>query len=215
MTTTTAETRPSANTSTPGIRRTRTLGTPGTSGTLGTLAFALLFSLTASAQAPPTLERQTPHTFRASASPADVPATLADFTWFQGEWTGTGLGGNCDESWSASAGGAMMGTFRFLKGNAPVFYEFLLLIEEKGTVVLKLKHFNPDLTGWEDKAKFVTFRLLKISKDEAIFGGLTFQRVGDDGMRIYLALRDGKDGPPREEEFVYKRVGTRVRSAGL
>lgn len=99
----------------------------------------------------------------------------------------------------------MMGMFRFLKGNAVVFYEFLTLVEQNGTVVLKLKHFNPDLTGWEEKAHFVTFRLLKLTPTEAFFEGLTLRRVGDDRMQIFLALRDRVDGTVREEEFAYTR----------
>jgi hypothetical protein len=99
----------------------------------------------------------------------------------------------------------MMGMFRLRKGEAIVFYEFLTLVERDGTVVLKLKHFNPDLTGWEEKTGMVTFRLLKLTPDEASFGGLTFRRMGSDRMQIFLALRD-KDGNVREEAFAYDRV---------
>ena len=168
-------------------------------------AYVMLLPLTAAAQEAQPFEQRTPHTLTGRADFTSPPATLTSFTWFEGAWAGTGLGGTCEEAWSRPAGGAMMGMFRFLKGNAVVFYEFLTLVEQNGTVVLKLKHFNPDLTGWEEKAHFVTFRLLKLTPTEAFFEGLTFRRVGDDRMQIFLALRDRVDGTVREEEFAYTR----------
>jgi hypothetical protein len=69
---------------------------------------------------------------------------------------------------------------------------------------MKLKHFNPDLTGWEDKETFITFRLLKVGLNEVYFGGLTFRR-SVDRLQIFLAIRD-KEGKVREEEFRMERV---------
>jgi hypothetical protein len=147
---------------------------------------------------------QTPNTIPA---PADAPgprATLKDFEWLVGEWAGTGLGGLSEETWSAPAGGAMMGMYRLVVNGAVSFYEFMNLVEENGTVVLKLKHFNADLTGWEEKDRFVSFRLAKLTPDEAWFGGLTFRRVDANRLEIFLALRD-KSGTVREERFVMDR----------
>ena len=76
------------------------------------------------------------------------PATLESMAWLAGRWTGEGLGGVSEEIWSPPAGGAMIGTYRLLKVGKPLFYEFLLLVEENGSLNLKLKHFNPDLTGY-------------------------------------------------------------------
>ena len=77
------------------------------------------------------------------------------------------------------------------------------LAEENGSLVMKLKHFNPDLTGWEEKDRFVTFRLVKLGLNEVYFGGLTFRR-SVDRLQIFLALRD-KEGTVREEEFRMER----------
>jgi hypothetical protein len=151
------------------------------------------------------LEQNTPHTFKAAATVASPPATIQDFTWLSGEWTGPGLGGSTDESWSAPAGGAMMGMFRLVRDGKIVFYEFLTLVEHEGSVVLKLKHFNADLTGWEEKANFVTFRLLRADADAAYFSGLTFKRATPDSLEIFLALRDAKTGTVREERFAMTR----------
>lgn len=134
------------------------------------------------------------------------PATLAAISWLAGRWVGEGLGGESEEIWSPPAGGAMMGTYRLLREGRPVFYEFLLLVEENGSLNLKLKHFHPDLTGWEEKGDFVDFPLVAIEGDDVHFDGLTFDRQPDGGLDIYLLLR-GPDGALREERFRMRRGG--------
>jgi hypothetical protein len=147
------------------------------------------------------LKNRTPNTLMAAADVPSPKATLRDVAWLQGRWTGTGLGGSCEEIWSEPAGGQVMGMFRFLKEGKPVFYEFLTLVEQDESLVLKLKHFNPDLTGWEEKADSVKFRLLKIEPDAMLFEGLTFKRLGPDRLEIFLAIRNRTDGSIREEKF--------------
>lgn len=170
------------------------------------LAFGILgCAASAIAQDAPFTQR-TPNTLRASAEHPSPRATLQDMAWFVGQWSGTGLGGVCDEAWSRPASGAMMGMFRLVKDGKVVFYEFLTLVEHEGSLLLKLKHFNPDLTGWEEKADSVKFRLLKLAPDTAHFEGLTFKRVGGDTLEIFLAIRDRTDGSVREEKFVMSRV---------
>lgn len=172
---------------------------------LSALFVTLVAQLAPTAQSP-AVKVHTPNTFTAPATEPSPAATLKDFTWLAGQWTGTGLGGVTDEMWSAPAGGAMMGTFRLLRDGKVVFYEFLTMVEDAGSVVLKLKHFNADLTGWEEKANFVTFRLLKVAPDAVYFNGLTFRRQGSDALEIFLALRDSATGTVREEAFRLKRV---------
>ena len=147
---------------------------------------------------------QTSNTIPAPAGQPGPKASVKDFEWLAGEWVGTGLGGVSEETWSAPAGGAMMGMYRLLMNGGVSFYEFMNLLEENGSVVLKLKHFNADLTGWEEKDRFVSFRLAKLGTNEAWFGGLTFRRVAADRLEIFLAIRD-KSGTVREEKFLMER----------
>jgi hypothetical protein len=167
-----------------------------------TLVFALVCA-TGTVQAQEAEERQTGNTLRAPAG-AGPKASLADMGWLVGHWTGTGLGGVSEEIWSEPAAGAMMGMYRLIVGGKLVFYEFMNMVEENGSLALKLKHFNADLTGWEEKDRFVTFRLAKLTPTEAWFGGLTFRRVSNDRLEIFLALR-GNDGNVREEVFHMER----------
>ena len=128
-------------------------------------------------------------------------ATIADWAWITGRWQGLGLGGSVDEVWSDPAGGSMVGHFRLVKDGKPVFYEILTVIEVDGSLEMRLKHVNPDMTGWEEKADFVTFKLAKLEPDAVYFNGLTFRRTGPDRLEIYLALRNRADGSVREEKF--------------
>ena len=84
--------------------------------------------------------------------------------------------------------------------------EVLTLLESEGSVELRLKHVNPDMTGWEEKNGFVTFCLVKQDASAAYFSGLTFRRLADDTLEAYLALRDRGSDVVREEKLVYRRV---------
>lgn len=149
----------------------------------------------------------TPNTIRLQAGTPRPAAQVADFAWLTGRWIGEGLGGDVEESWSDAAGRAMVGYFRLVKDGKPVFYEIMTLLEVEGSVEMRLKHVNPDMTGWEEKNDFVTFRLAKLEPAAAYFSGLTFRRIGDDRLEIFLALRSG--GELREEKFTMRRAPLR------
>ncbi len=99
----------------------------------------------------------------------------------------------------------MAGIFRLVRDGKPVFYEILTVLEHEGSLEMRLKHVNPDMTGWEEKATFVTFKLVKLDETGAYFSGFTLKRLGPDALEGYLALR-GRDGSSREEKFVFRRV---------
>lgn len=167
----------------------------------------LLAALTAGVERPAQgTPGSTPNTLRLEAGAARPPARVADLAWLTGRWEGEGLGGTIDEVWSAPAGGAMVGYFRLVRDNKPVFYEILTLVEVEGSVDLRLKHVNPDMTGWEEKNGFVTFRFVRQDSTGVWFEGLTFKRVGPDRIEAYLALRARADGTVAEQRLVYRRV---------
>lgn len=158
-------------------------------------------SLTAFAQ-----ERQTEHTLKLSPGQKPPAATIADMAWYAGHWTGEGLGGFNEEIWSPPRNGAMMGMYRMQKNGKTVFYELLTLLEENGSLVIRLKHFNPNLTGWEEKDKTVEFPLVAKKDGMFYFGGMTFKPEGKDAVAVYLAIHNRKDGTVSEEVFRYTRV---------
>ena len=161
------------------------------------VAIATLAS-TAFAQSP-----LTENTLKFAEGGARVEAGLDRLSWMAGSWVGEGLGGTVEEMWSPPSAGTMVGTFKLIQEGQPVFYEFFVITDEDGSPVLKLKHFNPDMKGWEEKDGFVTFRLIKADDSAAYFGGLTYRRVGDDGMKVFLAMR--RKGELEEVSFEFER----------
>lgn len=159
-----------------------------------------LISMTAVAQ-----EKQTEHTVKLSAGQKSPAATLAEMDWLAGHWTGNAFGGVSEEIWAKPAGGAMMGMFRQINNGKAVFYELMTLIEESGSIVMRLKHFNPNLTGWEEKDKTVDFKFVGKKDGVFHFEGMAFRPEGKDAVTIYVAMRQ-KDGSVHEEAFRYKRV---------
>jgi len=137
----------------------------------------------------------------------DQPAgngSIQDLDWIVGYWTGTGLGGECDELWLPAMDNSMVGTFRFAMDGKLVFAEYMNMVEEDGKLSLKIKHFNRDLTAWEEKEKWTVFKFIKSEGQTAFFSGITFHREGDE-MVLKLALTT--DGVKTIEKFRYiKRV---------
>ncbi|MAL17210.1 MAG: hypothetical protein CL670_16815 [Balneola sp.] len=146
-----------------------------------------------------------------SLSITDSPVSLAhenettpvfnieDYSWLVGSWTGDGFGGISQETWSEPVNGTMMGMYRHIKDGELVFYEFLLL-DETG---IRLKHFNPDLTGWEEKDDMTSFEMISFSKDRIEMKGLTFEKKSDTEMTISLKMR--RAGEITTEVFNMKR----------
>jgi hypothetical protein len=169
------------------------------------LALMAAISASPAGQSQP-VQGSTANTLTLPEGAARAAAKVADLAWLAGSWKGDGLGGRFDEVWSEPDGGAMVGYFRLIRDGKPVFYEILTLLESEGSVELRLKHVNPDMTGWEEKNGFVTFRLVKHDTTGAYFSGLTFRRIGNDTIEGYLALRNRSDGTVREEKLVYRRA---------
>jgi hypothetical protein len=147
----------------------------------------------------------TPNTLAYDSTQARPEATLQDVAWLTGHWRGPALGGMSEEVWSAPEANSMMGMYRLMKDGAVVFYEIMSIQPDGNSLVLALKHFNADLTGWEERDEVRRFRLLKLTPTEAYFEGMTFRRLGPDRVHVQLAIRQS-DGSAREEDFRYTRV---------
>ena len=80
----------------------------------------------------------------------------------------------------------------------------LAITEDQGSLTFRVKHFNPDMTGWEEKDETMDFLLVEVGDNEVFFDGLTLRRTGTE-LRIFLSMK-GRDGTVREEAFVFDRV---------
>ena len=150
-------------------------------------------------------ERVTEHTIKPATGSKPPAATIADMAWLAGHWTGPALGGLSDEVWMPPSHGMMLGMYRLMVDGKPRFFELLTIAEEGGSLMLRLKHFNADLSGWEEKNESVSFPLVAKSGALIQFSGMTFQRDAEDRVTVYLAIGQ-RDGSVREEVFRYTRL---------
>ncbi|MEK7725075.1 MAG: DUF6265 family protein [Acidobacteriota bacterium] len=148
--------------------------------------------------------KQTANTLKLDSGKTGEKATIQDMLRLSGTWHGVGLGGTVEEVYTQPQDGTMMGMFRFLNKGKTVFYELITVAEEKGTLIVRLKHFNANLSGWEEKDKTVDFPFVKKDKNRMYFEGQTFEFIGTTKLNIYIAMKH-KDGSVTEEVFSYKR----------
>lgn len=136
-----------------------------------------------------------------SSAQAQAPSEIAtgqgvvieQAAWLAGRWVGEGLGGTIEETWAPPVGGQMVGHFRLVRAGAPAFYEIELIDEHEGGLRFRVKHFNPDFVGWEEKGAWTSFAFEGASADELRYSGLTLRRVGPEAMEITIRIRhDGR-----------------------
>lgn len=142
----------------------------------------------------------------AASAHAGPKATLADLAWLQGSWEGKGIGGApAVEVYSASAGGQMPGHFRQLGPDGSVqFYELIMIVERDGSLVYRVKHFGPDMIGWEEKDVVRDFPLIAVAKDRWEFSGIVYDRKGADRLAVSVTTK-GKDDSPQVLTFEFRR----------
>lgn len=147
---------------------------------------------------------RTEHTFRLDDPDARPAATLDDASWLVGSWSGPAFGATAEEVWNPPSAGSMVGMFKVYKDDTVLFYELIILVEEEGSLAIKVKHFNADFTAWESKEDYVTFRLVSVEEDALHFTGLSFYRITDDELHVYIALTD--NGETSEHKLIYLRT---------
>jgi hypothetical protein len=95
--------------------------------------------------------------------------------------------------------------FKLISDGEVGFYELVTITIDKGKPILKLKHFNADLTAWEEKEKVITFPYVSHSPEQIKFEGLTYRRISDDSLRIAVSVK-GSDGKISEEVIKCRRM---------
>ena len=131
-------------------------------------------------------------------------ATIEDFKLLEGNWTGSGLGGEVDELWMAPRAGQMNGIFRMEQDGELVFTEYMTILQDSISYLMKVKHFSPNFEGWEEKEEAVDFRFIKKENNRLYFSGLTAHRKDDSHLDIYVAFKHD-DGSRTEELFAFKK----------
>jgi hypothetical protein len=141
---------------------------------------------------------------RAQSTPPAAEARIEDAAWLAGRWVGTGFGGEMEETWAPPIGGQMVGHFRYWREGQPQFYEFLMLDVVEGGVRMRVKHFNPDMVGWEEKDGWHTFEPVSVGPEALLFNGLEIRREGAD--RVVMTIRLRRGDVVEEEVLRFQRV---------
>ena len=134
---------------------------------------------------------------------------LAKISWMQGSWTATVDGDSLDEFWSPPRADSMIGMFRWLKKDGLWMSEMLSIVTDGDNIVLRIKHFDHVMVGWEEKDKPLTLPMVTQSSDESVFETqdkaerLTYRKTDADTMDVLL---EGKDQEHRSK-FHFKRIG--------
>lgn len=137
-------------------------------------------------------QNQFPNTLNYDDAAGSPPADLSAIAWLAGHWQGEAFGGQTEELWAPPSGGSMMGAFKLIVGDNVEFYELETISEEAGTLILRLKHFGPDLKGWEERDKALEFRLVKVEPGKVYFEGFTIERISDNEISMYVRIEEGE-----------------------
>lgn len=128
-------------------------------------------------------------------------ATLQDVKWLAGNWKGSSPFGICHENWDEPSGNTMMFCFKMLSDNKVTFYELGHIIEKDKTILLQMKHFGGDMKAWETGEVSEDFKLIKIEKNKIYFDGLTYEKVSDNAMNVYVYFEESKE----EIKFIFTK----------
>lgn len=76
---------------------------------------------------------------------------------------------------------------------------------------MRLKHVYGDMTGWEEKDDYVSFKLVSAHADTLTFKGLVLIFDGDDKLRTELKMTM-KNGETRLMPFSFRRTAQIARA---
>jgi len=134
-------------------------------------------------------------------------SALQEVAWIAGSWKGDQQGSVIEEIWTEPEGNNMIGMFRLLNDGRPKFFELMSISAEKAGITIAIKHFGPDMTGWEAKENAERFRLADLSGTKATFRHeseegktLVYERTGD---RLMIVLEKRQDGKPSALTFTF------------
>jgi hypothetical protein len=127
-----------------------------------------------------------------------IKASVKDLSFMAGTWMLKHKWGDMEEFWGPPMGDNMVSSYRCVKDGKVVFYEFVVIEQTNGTPVMKMRHFNPGSIGWEEKDKPLSYNIITLTKNKAIFESadkqvkLTYQRLNPRKMNVVLNEKDKK-----------------------
>ncbi|MEH6743604.1 MAG: DUF6265 family protein [Hyphomonas sp.] len=152
---------------------------------------AILACLAVISPGPAGAETPRDHVRRAEADTASPPASLAEVDWLVGYWIGDMPEGPVEQVFLPADKGQLPSFVRATNPDGIIFYEISNIIAQDGTLFIRLRHFTPGLSGWEDQSGPIDRRLLAIEGDTLYFDRVSFRRTGPDAYTVYFLNMDG------------------------
>ncbi len=132
-----------------------------------------------------------------------------NLNWLNGNWKGQQDQNQYEEYWSSVNGGTLMAMFRWIKNQEISFYEFILLEQAGEHVMMRIKHFYPQLQGWETQNETVDFLLVYLQDREAAFlqinkpdQWLVYRLESEDKLVSYFYTEDEPVKPEDVFDFI-------------
>lgn len=135
---------------------------------------------------------------------------VQDLAFISGHWQGGVAGGMFDEEWSAPSADSMMGMFRYMEDGSVKFYEFMVVEATASGPVLRLRHFDPGLTAWEEKDAALKLPVSSSTENQVVFSSadnsvrLTYRRSSPQTLTVILEHNAG--GHKGRQEFDYSLI---------
>lgn len=135
-------------------------------------------------------------------------ANIEDLSFMGGTWFQHHKWGDMEEFWGKPMGNCMVCSYRCVKDNKVLFYEFVVIEQTDSVPVMKLRHFKPGNIGWEEKDQPREYPLINLSKNKAEFAAsdkslfMTYERLDQHNMDIQLKEKN-KNGEWENTAFHY------------
>jgi Domain of unknown function (DUF6265) len=134
---------------------------------------------------------------------------LQPLNFLSGRWVSETPTEMQEEIWTPVSGDSMIGSFRILQHGRPVFYEFWVVEVDDNRPVLKLKHFDAGLLGWEEKNATTKMPLISTAESDAVFAeadgsvSLHYHLVG---KKLTCTVHHVRNGKGTDETFTLMRA---------
>ncbi|MCB0477214.1 MAG: hypothetical protein KDC84_03570 [Crocinitomicaceae bacterium] len=106
--------------------------------------------------------------------------------WIEGSWKSSGEKITIQETWTRNGAHSMMAVASIYEQDKIILFEVCTITEEKGTLILRIRHFDNQLNAWEEKNSPKLLPLIKAEKNRIYFHGYTFEKNGKDQMTLYI-----------------------------
>ena len=133
---------------------------------------------------------------------AAAPAALADFKGLVGNW----IGPHGAAGFSAALDGQMVGHLLLLADNNSSRIEELWIIRQDGPhVVVRQKHYAPDLKAREEKDQWAERGVVGVDRDDIYLNNLTWV-TGHNALQLLVRIPGTNGAPAQQLAYSFARA---------